>query len=62
MSSENGVWLLYPKDIMVLHTAVIVLRLYERDFSYVIILVPETADFVGVLKVTDLVGRICQPV
>ncbi len=62
MSSENGVWLLYPKGIMVLLTAVIVLRLYELDVSYVVILVPETADFVSVLKVTSLVGWIRQPV
>ncbi len=62
MSPENGVWLLYPNGTMALHTAATVMRLHERNVSYVVILVPETADSAGVMKVTGLVSRIRHPV
>ncbi len=43
----NYSWLLYLKDIIALPPHAIVMRLRGRDASYVVIIIPATADLLG---------------
>ncbi len=46
--------LLYPPN-------AVAMRLHRHDGSHVVILIPETADLLGLREVTGLVGWICHP-
>ncbi len=57
-SPWNSAWLLYLKALLLYSPHAMVKRLHRRDVCYAVILIPQTADLLGLCEVAGLVGRI----